>query len=1554
MASSSVSHTSLENGKPNTGYISSQSPYTYYQFDLDDSHYLLWSSNTTISITPLVSTSGDVIRTKFYVDGGTNAWPNEENGYTYQSTDGEHPYATILGTDLVTHEWTELYIGVTSNENITFTIVVTIGTEIQLQDGQMQLGHVSFSHPMYYEFIINQNHNQMVQLIASSMHGNINVFVSLNGQIPDPRNASTYDFANTQSGVSVKRISVNNTQHHTQCINMLCRYYITVSTDDWNAEAEYSITVATDNAVIPLFDGQPISSDREMHEMDYFSIQIDYSYKREPTLFIEVTPIIGNVNLYVSDDENDHRPNSTRYSFKSENSGSNTDAVTINVAQEGVYYIGVYAVDQRSTFTITATLSNALHRGFTRLLSGVPQQGTINSLHTSARFYQVYVPPRATLLKIHVSHSLFAISVYITRNITQDSPPSSGNHMFTLRSGTLTIPNPNEGSYYIGVYSQILSYYSITATLSEDILLLQDGQSISGEISAEHYDYYQIQIHDMTKDFTVSLTSFSGDSDLYIALNDATGSVRPTRTSTGHTWASNAFGSDLITISHDDPRSCNASSTIECTYIIGIYGYISSLYSITASTEQTIVLQDGVSIHGALAQNQWHYYKFEVSNEPLMLVVGVTFISGQNDVLIDLNREPTASSYLYSSDAMNQDKNIQIEHTSCPNGDDVCVYFIGIKGITESQYSVYYHSSNTDTEFLIEDGIPCTRTINAGQFIFFKYNIMENLKDVTFAFTPIAGSPQCFISSVIERPTATHHEYAITDGANTVQIQNAANNTVYHITVFAMAESTFTLTAVGEHYNRSEHATGIRLVEGRILFGSTDDWTYYSFSPSMTSAKDIIISVYALSGDPDIFCNLNTYPTLHRYLYSADLDGPETLTIPHINGTYLCGIHADNDATTEFYIIAYHSQSIVTLIDDIPVIGELNTKNNVNYYHFIADDIVGNDDEGGVVSLIFTPIYASECSIFVSWDVYHPNETSHQYAINNSLDNGLNGIDFKIAKEELFMSTDWYITIKPVTQVGGKSALYTLLLTYDNVTTLQQGLPQNGQISQGQVSYYVWNIDLSDKEKEQPLFVSLSLLTGDCTVYISRNPSMINSCNNGIGCPKGLFDFKHACSDKSPLIISKEDDYYISSVGTYYISVCNTQPDVDTYYNIIAYTSYTILYLSNGIPSWDAVGLNQYKYYSLLCNNQNIKSLDIVITADNLPFILQGIVSTTRSRATQDDVSDDEYVTQWVEGNGAVFSIDKENENFISSSQYFISLYATANPNYEGNAADMIYTISAVVSIDNSTEFRVLMNNMQQMAIIHAGNDVRYYSFKSDINQSITFTLQVAQGEISMYITASNNQIPSAEVHDYKLENVNQLRNVTIANACSDCSYLMVIVNEDVDADSIYSIRAQVNDDRSSRVPSPSPHNKGNPVIASVIGVLVAVTIIGLAIVGWRNYRKNERLKRELDIAELQLNMNGNKTLRQRREELETTNNKPARPWKNEKEKTKKKNKKKYCGLANNDNADAYDDVILLNNQHGNDALGGGGNDAMRILINDDASDDSTISELDALKNDMQ
>ena len=1564
MVSTDESHIILSNGKPLIGHISTinnKQLYQYYMFDVENINSILINNNITISITPLVSTSDSLINTQFFVDSDNNQYPNNiNNGYKYKSTnDKSHPFLIINGNDIINNKFNELYIGVTSNKNISFIIILTIGSKIQLQNGQLQYGHInSINQPIYYQLILNDiddnNNNENIEITVSSLHGTIAMYIG-SKFVPNPQNSTTYNLYNIQKNISIKRIIINQTKFKEKlCINNLCRYYITISSIDKNEqEAEFTIIASTNYAVIPLSDGQPISSQISSNSYEYFSINIDYSYKLKPALFIELTPIKGNVNLYVSDNDNNHRPNISHYNYKSEKTGYDTDSIIIEIAKETTYYISVYSCSQsQSIFTITSTLSNSLYPGFIRLFSGIPQSGSIKTSiyghHSKSRFYQIYVPTDATLLKFHINHVGFSINCYITHNITK-SLPSLNNQLYNIKGGTLIISNPLQGSYFIGIYSRILSFFTITATLSNDILILQDGQSINGEIKAKKYDYYQIEIDDLEKDFTISLTSFSGDPDLYISLNNNFGSIRPTKSN--YTWYSNHYGSDLITISHHDPkRKCNISiNLIQCIYIIAIYGYRNSIYSITVTTEITIELQNGIPIQGKLIKYQWHYYKFKVlNNHPLMLIVGITEISGSNDLFIDINKEPTETSYLYSSYSWNQDKNIQINHIKCPSIHDdqnveFCNYFIGIRAITDSKYSVFIQSTSSETEFLIEDNIPITRSINADQFLFFRYQISENLKDLTISFTPITGKPKCYISSIIERPNEHNHEYEIINGAQSIFIiNNIYNDTIYYMTVFSLSfDSTFTLSVTATHYNRSMDATGIQLIEGQIQFGSINInrknyWSYYSFTPTISLQTDIIISVYALSGDPDIYCNINSYPTLNRYLYIADLDGPETLNIPHINNTYYCGIYADNNASTQFYIIGYHSHSIITLLDDIPIIGQLNTKNNVNYYHFIAQSLI--DD---IISIIFTPIYSSsKYNIYISYQYPYPNKTHHQYSMNNSINNGLNGLDLKLKKSDLLISKDWYISITPCNNNNNNTynTLYTLLLTYDNVTTLQQGLPQNGQITSLKESYYIWNINLSEKEKNGILSIAVSLLSGNCTIYLSRNPLLINSCNNNdiIGqCPIELFDVKQSCSDLTPLIIKPSDNYYIDNKkGTYYISILTNSDHDISYYNIIVYTSYTILYLTNAIPTWDSIQLNQYKYYSLLCDKEKIIGLDVVITIRNnnnnnnnnnkSPFILKGIISTMRERPNQ-PLQDNEFETKWI-NDGAVFSISINDETFIKSSQYFISLYSVKNPNYNGNDddddddndndndIDMIYTISGVASIDNSIEYRVLLNDVEQMSIIHNIDYKRYYLFRpSSVEniKSIKFTLEIAQGKVSMYIISDINnhqQIPSSKNYKYKLENINIHKTLIINNKndiCNNnCAYLIVI---DAEQESIYSIRAtsyyyNINDNNNNK-----NKNKFNKILFYIIGFIVCIIIIILVVIGFNNYRKNKRLNYELDVAELQLNMNGKKSLRQRREELQSTTNVPAKPWK------MKKNKKKYSGLDdddddNDDDHDDYDD----------------------------------------------
>jgi len=985
-----------------------------------------------------------------------------------------------------------------------------------------------------------------------------------------------------------------------------------------------------------------------------------------------------------------------------------------------------------------------------------------------------------------------------------------------------------------------------------------------------------------------------------------------------------------------------------------VYGFRNAIYSITASTEQVIALQDGIPIQSQVKHGQWRYYKFMVSDEALTLTVGINLISGQSDMYIMLNKEPSTDSFLYRTLSWNQDKTVHFQHLTCPNDDDdddeMCAYYIGVYGATESTYSVFVQSTDSDAPYLLQDGVPISRQIGVGQFLYLKYESVNALDYITVSLTPISGAPECYISDsdAVQHPFRSDYTYKMVDGANSLQITHfAANDTVFYFTVFAQVSSAFALSVVGEHYNRSADATGVQLVEGKIQFGSTSNWAYYSFTPSNSMQTDIIIAVYSVSGDPDIYCNVDEFPTLTRYLYAANLDGPETLTIPHRNETYFCGVHADNEANAEFYILAYHAHSIVTLLDDIPVIGQLDDVNNVNFYHFIAPD--ADSDEHGIISIILTPIYSQPCFMYVSHQTYRPNATVYEYKMNNSINHGLNALNLKISKQDLSVATDWYISVQPVESLSAgassdQSALYTLILTYDNVSTLSPGLPQTGILTAAHEAYYIWHVDLSDKESDKPLVIDVSLLTGNCTIFLSRNPSLLNSCNNGIGCPTGLVEAHQICTENEPFVILPHDAYYITQ-GTYYLAVCssaqNNQVADETYYNIFASTAYALIYLSNGVPLWDYIELDEYRYYSLLCDAENMVGLDVSVTPNSedgatCSFKLHGLISVHRSRPIE-PAQDGEYSTMWIDTNGAVFSMSTEDASFTTHSQYFISVHAVSDDPIIAEGVDplsMTYSIVAVASYADSVEYRVLINDAEQMAMIENTDAKRYYSFQSEeAAQTLKFTIFCAQGQVSMYVISdermnhkSEHDGPSSDHFEFKLENIQPqsgTRTIVAREPCKHCAYLVVVYAA---KQSVFVIRANA-----YSVDAGEPNNstdrrlsKAEKVATYVGTAIVCVIIVALCTFYAISYRKNKRLTFELDVAELQLNMGGNKSLRQRKEELQSVNNGPAQPIYSDHDELgdmqqiKRKNKNKYVELQddNVENNEAFDNPMLLDSQN--------------------------------------
>jgi len=292
-----------------------------------------------------------------------------------------------------------------------------------------------------------------------------------------------------------------------------------------------------------------------------------------------------------------------------------------------------------SSFLITATLDFDSKPGVIILMSGVPQNGVIHGfrLGTTSRYYEIRVPDngiQVRKLDISVQHGLHPPNVYVGMNSTL---PNKDNYEWKhtkISDCLISIELPKVGRYFIQVKSLLPTAFTITGSLDETLIELMDGTPYSSRLTKGFYQYFSFLVN-KKKDLTFSVTVMTGDTDLYI-------SVGTNPTSKNSTWKALSYGSDAVYISTDDEHSCS-----DCVYILGVYGFTDSSFTVTATSESVIELSDGIPMHDNLLNGMMKYYSFMALNETTKITVSATIISGRLALYVNNGTmKPTTTSFV--------------------------------------------------------------------------------------------------------------------------------------------------------------------------------------------------------------------------------------------------------------------------------------------------------------------------------------------------------------------------------------------------------------------------------------------------------------------------------------------------------------------------------------------------------------------------------------------------------------------------------------------------------------------------------------------------------------------------------------------------------------------------------------------------------------------------------------------------------------------------------------------------------------------------------------------
>lgn len=317
--------------------------------------------------------------------------------------------------------------------------------------------------------------------------------------------------------------------------------------------------------------------------------------------------------------------------------------------------------------------------------------------------------------------------------------------------------------------------------------------------------YYTFRISDSLAHIAISLSLEQGDADLYVStyksdspdtvtgeeFRDGRGEVSlplslsssltlPTKSS--YTWKSIHFGDDVVQISYDDPHFCS-----DCNYIVGVYGYINSTYSLLISSSDDMVAQllPNHPLEVVAAVGAVKYFNIGVLNSADSILFVVTPLdSGRENLFVQayvndsvlssprmLPNPEDPSTYTYTT------KGVPVDYISVKGPHVQGTVFVvavqttkgQIKNINQDEkhlatatatitagVSIRYSilASYSQQYVTLTAGVPQNHFVSKGTTEYFRF-IPEGDTDMRVTLTARSGDPDLLISSDFDHPYCT-------------------------------------------------------------------------------------------------------------------------------------------------------------------------------------------------------------------------------------------------------------------------------------------------------------------------------------------------------------------------------------------------------------------------------------------------------------------------------------------------------------------------------------------------------------------------------------------------------------------------------------------------------------------------------------------------------------------------------------------------------------------------------------------------------------------------------
>jgi len=469
---------------------------------------------------------------------------------------------------------------------------------MELLAGVPQNGWVEQGEYQYYKFYISSDTKSVRFVLNSLDDGDQDLYMTVSREKEPGK--SQYDLKSTTWAGS-DEIDFNS-ELALYCQD--CTVYLAVFGYE---EGVFTISAETDTVATRLINAVPMTGHVEADSMVYYLINND---NPDSKVAVTVTTLVGDPDIYmVKGEVRDGvmiKPTKSEYTWKSNRVGD--DIVEVLPSDPHFcfrcdYIVGVYGWANTS-FTITAVVEDLF---IIPLSQGRPQTGLVDA--DGMRFYSAQLGNSAEDMRITLTLLSGDAELYVGERVDMDhlpDPDDDTSYQYTTHnrgSSELTIPGPhaNRTSYAILVYGREETEYSITASFSQNPIMLQEGVPLQQSISAGRTEFFTCNIAG-DKDIIITATALQGDPDILASTTHE----RPSCTQPegqhsawsydchDYTWISQSFSSDQLIIRRDLPcepvghtrisDDCTLDALSSGRLYIGVYGYDDTVFTITLTT----------------------------------------------------------------------------------------------------------------------------------------------------------------------------------------------------------------------------------------------------------------------------------------------------------------------------------------------------------------------------------------------------------------------------------------------------------------------------------------------------------------------------------------------------------------------------------------------------------------------------------------------------------------------------------------------------------------------------------------------------------------------------------------------------------------------------------------------------------------------------------------------------------------------------------------------------------------------------------------------------------